>query len=60
MTGLGSTVRLLVTLTVPTDEVVYSLFAARSPDSVLDVYRQAGLPPQRFSSDVGARIEQCV
>jgi hypothetical protein len=52
----GSPVKLLVTLAVPTDEVVYGLFAACSPDSVFQACRRAGIPLERLSSDVAARI----
>lgn len=52
----GSLVKLLMTLAVPTDEVVYGLFAACSPDIVVQACRRAGIPLERLSSDVAARI----
>jgi hypothetical protein len=52
----GSSVKLLVTLAVPTDEVIYGVFAARSPDVVVQACRRAGIPLERLSSDVAARI----
>ena len=52
----GSLVKLLVTLAVPTDEVIYSVFAACSPDIVVQACRRAGIPLERLSSDVAARI----
>jgi hypothetical protein len=52
----GSPVKLLVTLAVPTDEVIYGVFAARSPDVVVQACRRAGIPLERLSSDVAARI----
>lgn len=52
----GSVVNLLVTLAVPTDEVIYGVFAARSPDIVVQACRRAGIPLERLSSDVAARI----
>ncbi|BBY05828.1 hypothetical protein [Mycobacterium noviomagense] len=52
----GSLVELLVTLAVPTDEVIYGVFAAPSPDIVVQVCRRAGIPLERLSSDVAAHI----
>ncbi|MGH3525517.1 MAG: hypothetical protein ACRDU4_22480 [Mycobacterium sp.] len=52
----GSPVKLLVTLAVPTDEVIYGVFAACSPDIVIQACRRAGIPLERLSSDVAARI----
>lgn len=52
----GSPVKLLVTLAVPTDEVIYGVFAACSPDIVVQTCRRAGIPLERLSSDVAARI----
>ena len=51
-------VRLVVTLSVPTDEVLYGVFGAHSSDIVSKTCLQAGLPYQRLSGDVGARIQQ--
>ena len=52
----GALVKLLVTLAVPTDEVIYGVFAACSPDIVVQACRRAGIPLERLSSDVAARI----
>ena len=49
-------VRLLMTLAAPTDEVLYSLFAADSADSVSRVCQRAGWPPDRITSRIDARI----
>ena len=49
-------VRLLVTLAVPTDEVLYGVFGADSPEIVTATCERAGFPHQRLSGDVGARI----
>jgi hypothetical protein len=54
----GSLVELLVTLAVPTDEVMYGVFAACSPDIVIQACRRAGIPLERLSSDVAARITE--
>jgi hypothetical protein len=53
----GTPVRLLVTLAVPTDEVLYGVFGAPSSDVVSRTCLQAGVPHQRLS-DVGTRIRQ--
>ncbi|MCW2511076.1 MAG: hypothetical protein JWR11_118 [Mycobacterium sp.] len=49
---------LLVTLAVPTDEVLYGVFAASSPDHVHEACARAGAVPERMSLDVDARISQ--
>jgi hypothetical protein len=54
----GTPVRLVVTLSVPTDEVLYGVFSTHSSDIVSKTCLQAGLPYQRLSGDVGARIQQ--
>jgi hypothetical protein len=40
---------------VPTDEVLYGVFAADSPDLVRTACERAGLVPERLSVDVDAR-----
>jgi hypothetical protein len=52
----GTPIHLLVTLAVPTDEVLYGVFGAQSPDIVTATCQRAGVPYQRLSGDVGARI----
>jgi len=52
----GTPVRLVVTLAVPTDEVLYGVFGANSPDIVTTTCQRAGVPHQRLSGHVGARI----
>jgi hypothetical protein len=54
----GTPVRLVVTLSVPTDEVLCGVFGAHSPDILWKTCLQAGMPHQRLSGDVGARIQQ--
>jgi hypothetical protein len=58
VSGEGTPVRLVVTLSVPTDEVLYGVFGAHSPDIVSKTCLMAGLPHQRLSGHVGARIRQ--
>jgi len=48
----GIQARLLMTLAVPADEVLYAMFNAYSADSVVQVCEHAGLPLERLSSDV--------
>jgi hypothetical protein len=49
-------VQLLTVLTVPADEVIFGVFVATSPDLVATVCVQAGVPAQRLSAAVDARI----
>ena len=59
VTDEGTPVRLLVTLSVPTDEVLYGVFGAHSRDIVSRTCIQAGAPHQRLSDDIGTRIRPC-
>ena len=52
----GTPVRLLATVVVPTDEVLYGLFAANSSEIVLQACKQAGIPAERLTAGVNARI----
>jgi hypothetical protein len=56
MRGEGSSVRLLMTLAVPTDEVLYGVFAAHSANTVSETCRRAGIPAERLTKAVDARI----
>jgi hypothetical protein len=56
VTDEGTPVRLLLTLAVPTDEVLYGVFGAHSKEIVSRTCLQAGAPHQRLSGDIGARI----
>lgn len=60
LTAAGTPVRLLITLSVPTDEVLYGVFDANSPDIVSRVCLNAGAPHQRLSNRIGARIRSRV
>jgi hypothetical protein len=53
----GTPIRLVVTLSVPTDEVFYGVFGATSSDIVAKTCLQAGVPYERLSGDVGARFQ---
>ena len=52
----GSSVQLLMTLAVPTDEVLYGVFAAPSAKTVSETCRRAGIPAERLTKAVDARI----
>lgn len=54
----GTPVRLLVTLSVPADEVLYGVFDAHSPDIVSTTCIRAGAPHQRLSERIGTRIRR--
>jgi len=54
----GTPVRLLVTLAVPTDEVLYGVFGASSSDIVSRTCLRAGVPHQRLTGDVNTRIRR--
>jgi hypothetical protein len=56
ITDEGTPVRLLMTLAVPTDEVLYGVFGAQSPDIVSRTCIRAGVPHQRLSGDIDTRI----
>lgn len=49
-------VRLLTVLAVPADEVLFGVFAATSADLVAETCVRAGLPAQRLSAAIDARI----
>ena len=52
----GSPVQLLMTLAVPTDEVLFGVFAAGSENTVSEACRRAGIPAERLTKAVDARI----
>ena len=51
-------VRVVVIVAVPTDDVLYGLFCADSGAAVNAVCRGAGLPAQRLTAGIDARIIQ--
>lgn len=57
-TDEGTPVRLLVTLSVPADEVLYGVFDADSPEVVSRICSAAGVPHQRLSARIDTRIRQ--
>jgi hypothetical protein len=60
MRAEDSAVWLVMTVAVPSDEVLYGVFAAESPEMVQKTCARAGLVPERMSVDVDARITQHV
>lgn len=57
-TGEGTPVELLITLAVPSDEVLYGVFGAGSREIVSRTCLAAGAPHQRLSAPVGTRIRR--
>lgn len=58
VSGEGTPARLLVTLSVPADEVLYGVFCSDSPEIVSRICNAAGAPHQRLSTRVGTRIRE--
>jgi hypothetical protein len=58
MSDEGVPVRLVVTLAVPKDEVLYGVFAAHSEEVVTTACERAGVPCQRLTSGIGTRISR--
>jgi hypothetical protein len=56
VSSAGSQVKLLATLAVPSDEIVFAVFDSASEQSVAEVCRQAGHPAQRVTASVDARF----
>jgi hypothetical protein len=52
----GASVRLLMTLAVPADEVLFGVFTADSAHAVSEVCRRAGFPAERLTDAVDARV----
>ncbi|MCU1696080.1 MAG: Uncharacterized protein JWR34_2143 [Mycobacterium sp.] len=52
----GFPVQLIMTLAVPADDVVFAVLAAASPDDVTQTCRRAGIPAERLTATLGARI----
>jgi hypothetical protein len=52
MRAKGMQVRLLMTLAVPEDEVMYAMFSAYSADCVVETCKHASMPVERLSSNV--------
>jgi hypothetical protein len=57
MCAEGSPVQLVTMLAVPTDEVIFAVFAAGSQDIVAAACRRAGLPADRLSAAAFAAVK---
>lgn len=55
-TDEGTPIELLITLAVPSDEVLYGVFGAGSRELVSRTCLAAGAPHQRLSTQVNTRI----
>jgi hypothetical protein len=55
MSAEGAAVWLVMTVAVPTDEVLYGVFAADTLDLVRAACERAGSVPERMSIDIDAR-----
>jgi len=49
----GGRVRLLMAVSVPTDDYAFGVFAAASAEIVAEICADAGAPPERISAAVG-------
>ncbi|MDY6997628.1 MAG: hypothetical protein SW019_13575 [Actinomycetota bacterium] len=56
LTGEGTPVRLTMTLSNPSDEVLYGVFDATSAEAVVAACQRAGVPHLRLSTPVVARF----
>lgn len=56
MTAEGSPVQVLMTLAVPTEDVVFAVLAADTAQTVTQMCRRAGLPALRITPAVGTRL----
>ena len=54
--SVSGDVRQIVSMAVPSDEVLYAVFEAATTEAIVDVCDRAGLPPQRVTAQVDARI----
>ena len=54
----GSTVQLLIALTAHTDQVLYSVFAASSPEMVRQACERAGFPAERVTGGIELKYSQ--
>jgi hypothetical protein len=56
MTSEGTPVRVLLTVTVPSDQVVFGVIAADSEAVVAELCRRAGVPAERLTAAIGTRL----
>jgi hypothetical protein len=56
MCAEGSPVQLLMTMAVPSDEVLFGVFGAGSAEAVSEVCRRAGIPAERLTKALDTRV----
>jgi len=56
ITAEGTPIRCVYTLAVPTDEVVFGVFAACSPEVVALVCQRAGMPVSRLTAAIATAV----
>jgi hypothetical protein len=56
MASEGTPVRLLHTVTVPSDQVVFGVIAAGSEDIAAELCRRAGVPAERLTAAISTRL----
>jgi hypothetical protein len=56
MTSEGTPVRVLHTVTVPADQVVFGVIAAGSEAVVAELCRRAGVPAERLTAAISTRL----
>jgi uncharacterized protein DUF4242 len=56
MSADGSSAKVLMTLAVPTDEVIFCVFLASSTEVVCQVCERAGLPAERVTAAMTASV----
>jgi hypothetical protein len=59
MTSPGTPVRILHTLTVPTDQAVFGVIAADSQEIVTELCRRAGIPADRITAAISTGLRPC-
>jgi hypothetical protein len=56
MSTNGSSAKVLMTLAVPTDEVIFCVFVASSEEIVAEACDRAGLPAERVTAAMAASV----
>jgi hypothetical protein len=56
MSSEGTPVHVLHTVTVPSDQVVFGVIAARDESVVAELCRRAGVPAERLTAAVSTRL----
>ena len=56
MSANGTSPKVLMTVSVPTDDVIFCVFAAQSSDAVAEACDRAGMPAERVTAAVATRF----